>query len=194
MVPEDARRPGGGGRSLEGVAIARAQRGEDFRESGGAFDASGERSFVDEQQVIDELARGVDWTQWITPRHTLRVDTTAQPRAIAAAFQIDHDDAGLRIGAGGRGETAERDLPLDFCCMMLYDRAARSLTVSCVGIESQSLAIRVCAFCKSRAPLQTCAWRWSSTLSFSWKPGRGSAGCGHGCAALYLPELDQGQW
>lgn len=24
-----------------------------------------------------ELARGVDWTQWITPRHTLRVDTTA---------------------------------------------------------------------------------------------------------------------
>ncbi len=24
------------------------------------------------------LARGVDWQQWITPRHTLRVDTTAQ--------------------------------------------------------------------------------------------------------------------
>ncbi|HEX6703264.1 MAG TPA: THUMP domain-containing protein [Albitalea sp.] len=24
------------------------------------------------------LARSVDWTQWITPRHTLRVDTTAQ--------------------------------------------------------------------------------------------------------------------
>src|SRR5687767_9312804 len=24
------------------------------------------------------LGRGVDWAQWITPRHTLRVDTTAQ--------------------------------------------------------------------------------------------------------------------
>src|SRR5690606_23896290 len=24
------------------------------------------------------LARGVDWTQWLTPRHTLRVDTSAQ--------------------------------------------------------------------------------------------------------------------
>ena len=24
------------------------------------------------------LARGVDWRLWITPRHTLRVDTTAQ--------------------------------------------------------------------------------------------------------------------
>jgi putative N6-adenine-specific DNA methylase len=32
--------------------------------------------YRDENDVY-ELARGVDWTQWITPRHTLRVDTTA---------------------------------------------------------------------------------------------------------------------
>ena len=34
-------------------------------------------SYRDEGDVY-ELARSVDWTQWITPQHTLRVDTTAQ--------------------------------------------------------------------------------------------------------------------
>ncbi len=32
--------------------------------------------YRDENDVY-ELARGVEWTQWITPQHTLRVDTTA---------------------------------------------------------------------------------------------------------------------
>lgn len=36
-----------------------------------------EGEYRDENDLY-ELARGVDWTQWITPRHTLRVDTTAQ--------------------------------------------------------------------------------------------------------------------
>lgn len=36
-----------------------------------------EGPYQDEQDVY-ELALGVDWTQWITPEHTLRVDTTAQ--------------------------------------------------------------------------------------------------------------------
>jgi len=34
-------------------------------------------SYRDENDVY-ELARSVDWNQWITPQHTLRVDTTAQ--------------------------------------------------------------------------------------------------------------------
>ena len=34
-------------------------------------------SYRDENDVY-ELARSIDWTQWITPQHTLRVDTTAQ--------------------------------------------------------------------------------------------------------------------
>jgi len=36
-----------------------------------------EGEYRDENDLY-ELARSVDWTQWITPRHTLRVDTTAQ--------------------------------------------------------------------------------------------------------------------
>ena len=31
-----------------------------------------------DERDLYELARGVDWVQWITPQHTLRVDTTAQ--------------------------------------------------------------------------------------------------------------------
>jgi putative N6-adenine-specific DNA methylase len=30
------------------------------------------------EQDVYELAMGVDWAQWITPEHTLRVDTTAK--------------------------------------------------------------------------------------------------------------------
>jgi len=36
-----------------------------------------EGPYRDENDLY-ELARGVDWVQWITPQHTLRVDTTAQ--------------------------------------------------------------------------------------------------------------------
>jgi putative N6-adenine-specific DNA methylase len=30
------------------------------------------------EQELYELARAIDWTEWMTPRHTLRVDTTVQ--------------------------------------------------------------------------------------------------------------------
>ncbi|HUG26597.1 THUMP domain-containing class I SAM-dependent RNA methyltransferase [Piscinibacter sp.] len=36
-----------------------------------------EGAYRDENDLY-ELARSVDWSQWITPQHTLRVDTTAQ--------------------------------------------------------------------------------------------------------------------
>src|SRR5215207_8369304 len=30
------------------------------------------------EQELYDLARAIDWTEWVTPRHTLRVDTTVQ--------------------------------------------------------------------------------------------------------------------
>jgi len=37
----------------------------------------GSCAYRSEQELYD-LALGIDWTEWVTPRHTLRVDTTVQ--------------------------------------------------------------------------------------------------------------------
>ncbi len=65
------------------------------------------------------LARGVDWTQWITAGHTLRVDTTAQRSPLRslnfAALRIkDAVCDALRDATGERPSVALRgpDLPL----------------------------------------------------------------------------------
>ena len=65
------------------------------------------------------LARAVDWTQWITPKHTLRVDTTAQRSPLRslnlAALRVK--DAVCDAMREARGErpsvdTRQPDLPL----------------------------------------------------------------------------------
>ena len=65
------------------------------------------------------LARSVDWTQWITPQHTLRVDTTAQHSPLRslnfAALRIkDGVCDALRDASGERPSVDLRqpDLPL----------------------------------------------------------------------------------
>ena len=66
-----------------------------------------------------ELGRSVDWTQWITPQHTLRVDTTAQRSPLRslnfAALRIK--DAVCDVMRDATGErpsvdTQHPDLPL----------------------------------------------------------------------------------
>ena len=66
-----------------------------------------------------ELARSVDWQQWITPQHTLRVDTTAQRSPLKslnfAALRIkDAVCDMLRDATGERPsvDTHQPDLPL----------------------------------------------------------------------------------
>jgi putative N6-adenine-specific DNA methylase len=65
------------------------------------------------------LARGVEWADWITPRHTLRVDTTAQKSPLRslnfAALRVkDAVCDRLRDSSGERPnvDTAHPDLPL----------------------------------------------------------------------------------
>ena len=66
-----------------------------------------------------ELARGVDWAAWITPQHTLRVDTTAQHSPLKslnfAALRIkDGVCDAMRDATGERPsvDTRAPDLPL----------------------------------------------------------------------------------
>ncbi len=68
---------------------------------------------------IYELALGVDWTQWITPRHTLRVDTTAQRSPLRslnfAALKVKDgvcDRMREHFGERPSVDTRHPDLPL----------------------------------------------------------------------------------
>jgi putative N6-adenine-specific DNA methylase len=71
------------------------------------------------EDEIYALGRGVDWTQWITPQHTLRVDTTAQRSPLRslnfAALRIkDAVCDAMRDATGERPsvDTQRPDLPL----------------------------------------------------------------------------------
>ena len=77
-----------------------------------------EGPYRDERDLY-ALAQGVDWQQWITPRHTLRVDTTAQKSPLKslnfAALRIkDAVCDQLREATGERPsvDTRHPDLPL----------------------------------------------------------------------------------
>ncbi|KQU76814.1 MULTISPECIES: class I SAM-dependent RNA methyltransferase [unclassified Rhizobacter] len=77
-----------------------------------------EGPYRDEHDLY-ELARGVDWQQWITPEHTLRVDTTAHRSPLRslnfAALRIkDAVCDQLREATGTRPsvDTRHPDLPL----------------------------------------------------------------------------------
>jgi putative N6-adenine-specific DNA methylase len=77
-----------------------------------------EGAYRDENDLY-ELGRSVDWTQWITPQHTLRLDTTAQRSPLKslnfAALRIK--DAVCDVMRDATGErpsvdTQRPDLPL----------------------------------------------------------------------------------
>jgi putative N6-adenine-specific DNA methylase len=77
-----------------------------------------EGPYRDENDLY-ELGRQVDWTQWITPQHTLRVDTTAQRSPLRslnfAALRIkDAVCDAMRDATGERPsvDTQRPDLPL----------------------------------------------------------------------------------
>ena len=66
-----------GGVALEGEAGDVLQLNLECRLAQRVLVEVGHASYRDEHDLY-ELARRVDWSEWITPRHTLRVDTTAQ--------------------------------------------------------------------------------------------------------------------
>src|SRR5205814_3775394 len=47
----------------------------------------------------------------------------------------------------------ETDLPLEFGCVCLYDAAAQVLTVTCVGVRSEALAMELALTDQARIPI-----------------------------------------
>jgi putative N6-adenine-specific DNA methylase len=140
------------------------------------------------------LARGVDWTQWITPRHTLRVDTTAQRSPLRslnfAALKIkDAVCDVLREATGERPsvETRWPDLPL------LLHLSAEHATLY-VDTSGEALFKRGWRDDKGDAPLkETLAAAMLAAAGWRGTPEAGGAlhdpCCGSGTIAIEAAQI-----
>ena len=76
-LPDARVHTGRGGVALEGGPLEVMTLNLESRLAQRVLAEVAEGPYRDENDIY-ELARSVDWQQWITPQHTLRVDTTAQ--------------------------------------------------------------------------------------------------------------------
>jgi putative N6-adenine-specific DNA methylase len=118
VLPEANVRVGRGGVSLEGGPDEVMSLNLECRLPQRVLVEVAEGAYRDDNDLY-ELARGVDWMQWITPQHTLRVDTTAQRSPLKslnfAALRIkDGVCDTMRDACGERPsvDTQHPDLPL----------------------------------------------------------------------------------
>lgn len=118
VLPNAPARKARGGVSLEGGPDEVMQLNLECRLPQRVLVEVAEGAYHDENDLY-ELGRSVDWTQWITPQHTLRVDTTAQRSPLKslnfAALRIkDAVCDVMREAAGERPsvDTQHPDLPL----------------------------------------------------------------------------------
>ncbi|CAG1017271.1 Ribosomal RNA large subunit methyltransferase L [Burkholderiaceae bacterium] len=118
VLPNAQARKARGGVSLEGGPDEVMQLNLECRLPQRVLVEVAEGAYHDENDLY-ELGRSVDWTQWITPQHTLRVDTTAQRSPLKslnfAALRIkDAVCDVMREAAGERPsvDTQHPDLPL----------------------------------------------------------------------------------
>lgn len=118
LLPERQVTQARGGVSLEGDALEVMTLNLESRLAQRVLVEVAAGEYHDESELY-ALARNVDWAQWITPRHTLRVDTTAQRSPLRslnfAALRIK--DAVCDMLRDVRGErpsvdTRDPDLPL----------------------------------------------------------------------------------
>ncbi len=140
------------------------------------------------------LAQRVDWTQWITPRHTLRVDTTAQRSPLRslnfAALRIKDavcDQLRERSGERPNVDTHAPDLQL-----MLHLAATRATLY--VDASGESLFKRGWREDKGDAPLkETLAAAMLAAAGWRGTPDAGGAlhdpCCGSGTIAIEAAQI-----
>ncbi len=152
-----------------------------------------EGAYRDEQSLY-ELAGSVDWTQWITPQHTLRVDTTATRCPLRslnfAALRIkDAVCDQLRAATGERPSVDIREPDLALVLHLGPDRAALYVDTS-----GEPLFKRGWREDKGDAPLkETLAAAMLAAAGWQGRPDAGGAlhdpCCGSGTIAIEAAQI-----
>jgi putative N6-adenine-specific DNA methylase len=193
LLPSAALRPTRGGVGLEGGPDEVMLLNLECRLPQRVLVEVAEGPYRDENDVY-ELARGVDWTQWITPGHTLRVDTTAQRSPLKslnfAALRIkDAVCDAMREATGERPsvDTQRPDLPL-----MLHLGAERAALY--IDSSGEPLFKRGWREDKGDAPLkETLAAAMLAAAGWRGTPDAGGAlhdpCCGSGTIAIEAAQI-----
>jgi putative N6-adenine-specific DNA methylase len=152
-----------------------------------------EGAYRDENDLY-ELARGVDWTQWITPEHTLRVDTTAQHSPLRslnfAALRVK--DAVCDVLRDATGERPSVDTRQPDLQLVLHLGATRATLY--VDSSGESLFKRGWREDKGDAPLkETLAAAMLAAAGWRGTPEAGGAlhdpCCGSGTIAIEAAQI-----
>jgi putative N6-adenine-specific DNA methylase len=152
-----------------------------------------EGPYRDEQALYD-LAASVDWMQWITPEHTLRVDTTAHRSPLRslnfAALRVkDAVCDRLRDGTGERPSVDVRNPDLALVLHLGEERAALYVDTS-----GEPLFKRGWREDKGDAPLkETLAAAMLAAAGWQGRPDAGGAlhdpCCGSGTIAIEAAQI-----
>ncbi|MDL2337644.1 MAG: THUMP domain-containing protein [Pseudomonadota bacterium] len=152
-----------------------------------------EGAYRDEQELY-ELASGVDWTQWITPQHTLRVDTTAhrcQLRSLNfAALRVKDAVCDRLRDATGERPSVDIRQP-DLALVLHLDEHRAALYVDTSG---EPLFKRGWREDKGDAPLkETLAAAMLAAAGWQGRPDAGGAlhdpCCGSGTIAIEAAQI-----
>lgn len=149
-------------------------------------------SYRNEEHVY-ELARSVDWEQWITPKHTLRVDTTAHRSPLRslnfAALRVK--DAVCDMLREASGERPSVDRHPDLQIVVHFGESEATLYVDSSG---ESLFKRGWREDKGDAPLkETLAAAMLAAAGWRGTPEAGGAlhdpCCGSGTIAIEAAQI-----
>ena len=193
LLPEARLYPGRGGVALDGEPDDVMALNLECRLAQRVLAEVAEGPYRDEHDLY-HLARGVDWSQWITPRHTLRVDTTAQHSPLRslnfAALRVkDAVCDMLREATGERPNVDTRHPDLQLMLHVGPERA--SLYVDTSG---ESLFKRGWREDKGDAPLkETLAAAMLAAAGWRGTPEAGGAlhdpCCGSGTIAIEAAQI-----
>ena len=152
-----------------------------------------EGPYRDEQALYD-LAASVDWTQWITPQHTLRVDTTAHRSPLRslnfAALRIK--DAVCDVSRDATGERPSVDIRNPDLALVLHLGEERAALY--VDTSGEPLFKRGWREDKGDAPLkETLAAAMLAAAGWQGRPDAGGAlhdpCCGSGTIAIEAAQI-----
>ncbi len=152
-----------------------------------------EGPYRDEQALYD-LAASVDWTQWITPQHTLRVDTTAHRSPLRslnfAALRIK--DAVCDVLRDATGERPSVDIRQPDLALVLHLGEERAALY--VDTSGEPLFKRGWREDKGDAPLkETLAAAMLAAAGWQGRPDAGGAlhdpCCGSGTIAIEAAQI-----
>jgi len=153
----------------------------------GACDYRGEHELYD-------LARGIDWSEWMTPRHTLRVDTTVHRSPLRsinfAALRVKDAVCDMLRDATGQRPSVDTQHP----DLQLVLHLAETHAVLYIDSSGESLFKRGWRIDKGDAPLkETLAAAMLAAAGWRGAPDAGGAlhdpCCGSGTIAIEAAQI-----